>query len=168
MAFTINGTTGIDLGTQPLTGSLPDANAPVGSVLQVVSAILTGTVTSSSNTFVDTGMSATITPISTSSKILVLVNHGGVSKNVGNANNSLKLRLLRGATVIFSPVNLFGFTSSNSYNVGFTVNTTFLDSPNTTSAVTYKTQYCNYENAGTVEINANGDASTITLMEIVA
>ena len=40
MPFTINGTTGINLGTQPLTGSLPDANAPSGSVLQVVYATI--------------------------------------------------------------------------------------------------------------------------------
>jgi hypothetical protein len=73
MAFTINGTTGIDLGTQPLTGSLPDANAPSGSVIQVVSDNGNkGTVITSSTSYTDLGYSVTITPVSSSNKLLVM------------------------------------------------------------------------------------------------
>lgn len=154
------------LAASKLTGTVPDANAPSGSVIQVVQTVFTNALSSSSTTFADTGMSATITPISTSSKILVLVNHGGVSKNVGDANNAVKIRLLRDSTVIFSFANLAGFTNTNSYNVGHSVATSFLDSPSTVSAVTYKTQFANYSNTSSIEINANGDDSTITLMEI--
>jgi len=45
--------------------------------------------------------------------------------------------------------------------------TSFLDSPNTTSAVTYKTQYASNLAAGTIAVQARDSHSTITLMEVV-
>lgn len=75
MPFVINGSTGINLGTQPLQGVLPDANAPSGSVIQVVSANVTGNFSTTSTTFVHaTNHSLTITTASPNSKILLLCN----------------------------------------------------------------------------------------------
>jgi hypothetical protein len=65
-----------------LTGQVPDANAPSGSVLQVVQGNTSTEVNTSGTSYVDTGLSASITPSSASSKILVLVSQNfGVKRN---------------------------------------------------------------------------------------
>jgi hypothetical protein len=167
MAFTINGTTGINLGTQPLTGSLPDANAPSGSVLQVVQNTTTSQVDTTSVSLADTGLSASITPLSSSSKILVMANMCGLSKSAANAY--MGLRLLRGASTIFLFATQAGFTSSSSVNSWGGDGVNYLDSPATTSSTTYKIQF-NNAGLGTVYINdgTSLNGCTITLMEIAA
>lgn len=150
-----------------LTGTIAAARLPAGSVLQVVNNTSTSA-SSSTTTYADTGLTATITPISTSSKILVTVSHNGVSKNTGSASNSVNIQLLRGATVLSIFGKLVGFDNQNQYNVGFYCGIDYLDSPATTSAVTYKTQFANNVASANVEIGANGAISSITLMEIAA
>ena len=135
-------------------------------VLQVISPTPTTTETvSSTTTFIDTTLTATITPQSTSSKILVLVNQNSCFKT---GNTATTLRLLRAGTLISTIAVNAGLTSTGlDLNFG-SLSTCFLDSPATTSAIIYKTQFNNVTNAGqTVMQYANG-ASTITLMEISA
>ena len=79
MTIVLNGSVGIPASS--LSGVIPDANAPSGSVIQVVSSNLTSTVSTSSSSFVTTGLSASITPLSSSSKILVIVNGGSMYNN---------------------------------------------------------------------------------------
>ena len=146
-----------------LTGTIAAAALPAGSVLQVVNATYGVDVSSSTTTFVDTGLTATITPRSTSSKILVIVNQSGCSK----ANNAyMHLQLLRGASslIIFETTATFtnGVVSNN---IG-ACSTTYLDSPATTSATTYKTQVASRANIALVQVQINASFSTITLMEI--
>ena len=146
-----------------LTGTIAAAALPAGSVLQVVNATYGVDVSSSTTTFVDTGLTATITPRSTSSKILVIVNQSGCSK----ANNAyMHLQLLRGASslIIFETTATFtnGVVSNN---IG-ACSTTYLDSPATTSATTYKTQVASRANIALVSVQYNASFSTITLMEI--
>ena len=69
-------------------------------VLQVVNASTTTLVSNSTNAYVDTGLTATITPSSTSSQILVFVSQNGVYKTNGNAGNRVDINLVRGATQI--------------------------------------------------------------------
>jgi hypothetical protein len=93
MAFTISGTTGIDLSTQPLQNKLPDANAPSGSVIQVVTnypttgAFYTQTVGSYAE--ISTAYRTTITP-SLSNSILVLEWVGLVGGNASGAISTMK------------------------------------------------------------------------------
>ena len=144
-------------------------NKTAGTVLQVVNATTSTQVSNTTNSMIDTGLTATITPTSASSKILVLVGQNGCSKPA--FDTSINLKLFRGATEIL----LFGrFVSGNggASQANITsVSASFLDSPATTSATTYKTQFNNDTPAGTCFVQFGSTtfpASTITLLEIAA
>ena len=165
MALVLDGSLGV---TYPVTaGSASAVQASSGRVLQVVQSS-SGVASNSTSTYADTGLSGTITPSSSTSKILVMVTHNGVSKNVGNANSCVAIKLLRNSTDISIFARYLAYTGVSGYNVGFTAATNYLDSPATTSAVTYKTQFMNEGNASSVEVGANSAISYMTLMEIAA
>ena len=153
--------------------SIPKAALPTGSVLQVVSATYaTQTSSTSGNTWVDTGLSATITPTSASSKILVFVAATGLRKIAStNAGVAVGLRVLRGATQIVD-VGLDNSSTETTANGGQSTtssSTCYLDSPATTSATTYKLQFNNARNVSDpVYICIANCTSVITLMEIAA
>jgi len=145
-----------------------------GKVLQVVSTTKTDTFTTSSTSFVDiTGLSVSITPSSTSNKIKITYNVFASSVNPGEINS---VRMLRDSTPInvstVSSNNTTGFHQSNENYNSTVVAGTYLDSPATTSATTYKFQ-C-YITSGTATINRRGEADTwgavssITVEEISA
>jgi hypothetical protein len=161
----VAGTTTLTLpatsGTVVTTG-----NIPTGSVLQVVNATYSTAASNSTSTYADTGLTASITPSSSSNKILVLVNQAGVGKDTGNISSSVYVKLLRNSTDICVFTITGAYTQSNSYNLGFSASTSYLDSPATTSAVTYKTQFANGQNAASVRVQTDNSTSTITLMEI--
>ena len=136
------------------------------SVIQVVTNSTSTIQTTSSSTFTDTGLTATITPTSSSSRILIIVNQCGVRKDTGDTG--VGLRLLRGATVLLKFEDAAGNTNSAAQNFIGSVSTSFVDSPATTSATTYKTQFnsnANIANARVQVFDAE-TASTITLLEI--
>jgi hypothetical protein len=169
-----------------LTGQVADANAPSGSVIQVVQATKTDTFSVSNSDFVDvTGLSVSITPSSSSNKILVLT-HIHLDSTTGGYTNPW--RIMRGSTAI-----AIGDSDGSRRRVtgtGTSVYTTgpltgvhqaamWLDSPSTTSATTYKIQVATYSNsAGTTFVNRGGTdddninharaASSIIVMEIAA
>jgi hypothetical protein len=148
------------------TGLKWAAPAGGGKVLQVVNATYSTTTASSTNTFVDTGLTASITPSSVSSKILVIVHQVSISKTTNDTFVGLKL--LRGATGIVDFEKAAGYTaSSTTANVAGS-GTTYLDSPATTSSVTYKTQFASLNNNASVRVQTDNSTSTITLMEIGA
>jgi hypothetical protein len=123
-------------------------------------------VSSSSSTFSDTGITATITPSSTSSKVLVITNHAGCFKNSSNTHH--QINLLRGSTII-APIGRFGGADSTTGENGYgTVSSMILDSPATTSATTYKTQHASYNNTAVVGFGVLSPYSTMILMEISA
>lgn len=151
-----------------------------GSILQVVSTNKTDTFSTTSTSFTDvTGLSVSITPSATSSKILVMVNFSSsVSGDIATM-----FRQMRDSTAINIGDAASNRTRSSSSYI--TNDTTvqygthawqFLDSPNTTSATTYKVQALT--NTGTLYIGrtgSDGDLSTrprtssnITVMEISA
>ena len=136
-------------------------------VLQVVNGVTGTLVSSSSTTLADTGLSATITPSSTSSKILVLVSQAGCGKE-DNGASGLVLALLRGATNIVQFESFGGYTGAAGTSFVGSCSTTYLDSPSTTSATTYKTQLANRAAANVVRCQQASAVSTITLMEISA
>ena len=135
-----------------------------GHVLQVVTGSTATAATSTTSTYADTGLSATITPTSSSNKILVIVNQQGCQKY--GSNTGLGLKLFRGSTELVKFEGQFGINQgTNDFNAGGN-GVTHLDSPSTTSATTYKTQFNNRSAAGTVGVQADSATSTITLMEI--
>ena len=156
--------------TEYYTGS---AWAPVsaggGKVLQVVMGTTTTAVSNSTNTYADTTLTATITPTLATSKVLVLVSQNGLNKSNGNAANRMTMRLLRGGTQIVYVSDGTGNTASAMQLQSATNSVNYLDSPATTSATTYKTQFLNPGNAASVAVQVNGtEMSTIILLEIGA
>ena len=166
------------------TLTLPDntgtilTNATAGTVLQVVSATYSTYTTVASTSFTDSGLTATITPTSSNSKILILLNPAiGVYRQT-NASAHGSMNIVRGSTQI---TQLDGPSISSGVDAsGFIVLSAagcfiYLDSPSTTSSTTYKMQMRinTTANSGTVRLNnyitSTGDTkSSITLMEIAA
>lgn len=153
-----------------VTGTvLTDTSPKAGNVLQVVNAAITTYVSSSTDTFVNTGVTATITPTSATSKILVLIDHAGCSKETNSA--AIKIKVLRGSTQIVYIADADGFTGTTTNNFFGSIGCNYLDSPATTSATTYKSQFASQFNNAVVSIgnyNTTPVTSTITLMEIAA
>jgi hypothetical protein len=139
-----------------------------GKVLQVVYGSTSTAAANSTTTFADTNLTATITPSSASSKVLILVVQQSVQKDAGNASSQLKMRLMRDATSVgtFVEGQLYTGTTVNNIQVA-SIN--YLDSPATTSAITYKTQFANGIAAASVKVQADSQGiSTILLLEIGA
>ena len=141
-----------------------------GTVLQTVTATYSTLALNSTTTFADTGLSASITPKSSASKVLVLVNHTGCGKTSGNANSYLYLRLLRGSTEICAFENAAGYTGTSIDNYFGSCSTAYLDSPATTSSTTYKTQgrVVTTANNSQLQFQDGGTTNSIILLEIGA
>ena len=148
-----------------LTGTIAASALPAGSVLQVVSATYATQTTNSTTTYADTGLTATITPRSTSSKILVFITMSGLEKSTANVANSLGFKLLRDATLVSEYAQYISYTNSATILFG-SHPFNYLDSPSSTSALAYKVQFKNMVASGTVYVQSNSNVSTITLMEI--
>ena len=134
-------------------------------MLQVVQGTTTTNASNSTTTFQDTNLSASITPSAATSKVLVIVSQHS-EKTAGNVGNTIALRLMRGATEVFINQYLL-YTNSALINRGLQ-SFSYLDSPNTTSATTYKTQFANDGNNAAVAVQTSNQMSTIILMEIGA
>ena len=157
-----------------LNGGVPTrAQLPAGTVLQVVSTTKTDVFSTSTGSFIDvTGLAATITPTSSTSKILVQV-----VITVGVAGGNCRFNLVRNSTNIATSTggNTLNDTllanQGGAYNMQ-TLPIMFLDSPAATSATTYKIQI--NASSSPMYINARatdqyyGGISTITAMEIAA
>jgi hypothetical protein len=147
---------------QVLTAAAMDGLRGAFRILQVVSATTSTMVTTTSATFVDTTLSATITPQSNTSKIFVAINQSGY---VFNAVTEVAFQLVRGSTSL--QVQLAPFFSRADSIVG-NVSFMFLDSPASTSALTYKTQIRKASGLGDVFANINSNPANITLFEVSA
>jgi hypothetical protein len=139
-----------------------------GKVLQVVYGRTTTQSASSSGSYADTNLTATITPTSSSSSILVLVSQNGLVKSAASSNNRIAIRLNRGATALDNFVSDGLDTGTALLNSG-SASYSYLDSPATTSATTYKTQFISNAGTATVYCQYGGSQySSITLLEIGA
>jgi hypothetical protein len=144
--------------------------------LQVVQATTSTQVTIASTTFTDSGLTCNITPSSATSKILVFTSQN-YEVNRLNDSASGSIRLMRGATAVYSVGATYeGMGAYGSGNTAQTVQRTiaslaYLDSPATTSTLTYKTQGRVNDTgfSGTLYFQVNSNAtSSIILMEIGA
>lgn len=138
-------------------------------ILQVVQGTYSTQVLNATDQYVDTGLSATITPSSTSSKVLIFVNQTGCYKSAGNLNSGLNLLLVYGANITLSLFAYFGLYTATALQNRGNFDHVYLHSPNTTSAITYKTRFLNTFNGAEVGVQVgNVTNSTITLMEVSA
>lgn len=152
------------------TGLKWAAAAGGGKVLQVVSATYSTTVSSTSTTYADTGLTASITPSATSSKVLILVSQGiWVARNA--TGSGVFAQLQRNGTAIQTVWQQVEAAQPGGNPVVIATQLPYikLDSPSTTSSVTYKTQFkLSSANAGwSAEANYQTD-SNIVLLEIGA
>ena len=157
--------------TEYYTGSAWVAAGAVGKpILQIVTADTTTNVSITSSSYSDSGLSASITPTLSTSKILVMIMQPSYVYRGANAFLAYS-QLLRGATQIAYNDRFSRFFAGGASNAELGYNSTFiyLDSPATTSATTYKTQYKTDGSAGTtIELQYNSSTSQIILMEIGA
>ena len=134
-----------------------------GRIIQMVQATDGTSLSSSSTSYVDTGLSASITPGATSSKILVLVSMGAFGADAaGSAGAAIKL--LRDSTdlIVHSsmgshPTITYIYTAGTSFS--------YLDSPSSTSSLTYKTQF--KSGGGENFVTDNASTASITLLEVL-
>lgn len=176
------------------TLTLPDAAGTLdrleraGNVLQVIQTVKTDTFSASpgKNSWTDiTGLSVSITPTTSTNKILVFIDvavgHSGTQTTGGSV-----VRLVRGSTPIYVgdtagsralAINSFPYIAAPQYTIS-RYSGVFLDSPATTSSTTYKYQISGESTGYTVYVNRNGHdadrwedprvASSITVMEVAA
>ena len=187
MPIVINGSGSI---TGISAGGLPDgcvtaddlASGVGGKILQVVSATKTDTFSTSNQSFTDiTGLSVSITPVSSSNKIFV----SGFVTGLGTSNTRAVHRLVRDSTAICigdaagNRARAFGGIYTNEDGeTPETVSFVHLDSPSTTSATTYKIQISNGNASDAVYVNRGNTSSddfahprttsSITVMEVAA
>lgn len=158
---------------QTLDASAGGFTTPAGHVIQVVHATATSAVQNTTTSFVDTGLSGTITPTSTSSKILVIISQHMEVDRDSNTNGS-HYKVLRDSTSLMSTGEHAMKTEASGGAVGTTKIATFmhfnfLDSPASTSELTYKTQAKpnSTSNNCLVRLNRDGNHHAhMTLMEI--
>ena len=154
------------------TGALEAAAIGTGAIRQVVQSKLSSSFSTTSTSVTDIGLSASITPTSSSSRILCLVTLNGLRTN--NTTYNIYLYLDRNGTLLDSVGQNSSFftyfTAATQLNgrIG-TVTNMVLDSPSTTSALTYKVQLASENSASTSFINNQNTmltVSTLVLMEI--
>lgn len=164
--LTLPTNTGTLISTASTGQVIPKAALPTGSVLQVVQANYSTEVSSSSASYVTTNLVGTITPTSSTSRVLVITSMQ-ISRAAGTSSNSgMNLQLQRNATAIQTSQSLLYTNSNLALRAIYAYS--YLDSPATTSATTY-TWYMAQQNAGDViYTNTNNTTSTIILMEIAA
>ena len=151
-----------------VTGTMPVANggsgrtAVTGNVLQVIRASTATITTTSSISMVDiTDLTVNITPSATSSKVYVIMNVMGMASSA-SALSGVSLRIYRDSDISGEVMNI-GYGSTNALNDCATL--TALESPSSTSELTYKGQ-CRNREAVNVRVNNSSDTSSITVMEI--
>jgi hypothetical protein len=146
-----------------IVGRIPAATAPAGSVIQIVQGKISTNFTTTSNSPVNTGLTATITPTSTTSKILVMIHTTG--SKPANSEGRIYAYLYRNSSDIHSFARAAGYNATNVINYFGSISTSYLDNPNTTSATTYTFYVAGYASQ-TITVHQDNAESTITLMEI--
>ena len=142
-----------------------------GKVLQVIYGTTNTQVQHGQTSYIDTGLNASITPSATSSKVLILVSQNIVVKTDTSSERPFYWNIVRGSSPSTQLIYAGGEVDTNTSNQ-FMSNAfnglNFLDSPNTTAATTYKTQFKLAGQQADIYAQPNSTNSTIILMEIGA
>lgn len=149
------------------------AAAAGGKVLQVVSATHSTATTIATTTYTDSGLTVSITPSATSSKVLILATQSASISKL-STGNAMGIQLVRGSTVINGGVipwqyqNIVGGATSVTNRGIYTL--TYLDSPSTTSSTTYKIQMAveDTNNSQSITAQHGSSVSSIIVLEIGA
>jgi hypothetical protein len=157
------------LGTNATSaGALASAGMPTGSVLQVVQGSYSTQTSTTSTTFVNTGLTGTITPKFATSKILVLISNTIYITRAGLDANA-KLQLINNLGTLITQANgsLYVSAGTSSSELITQPFIQYLDSPATTSAVTYTLKMAAITN-NTIYAQYSGNPAYIIMMEIAA
>jgi hypothetical protein len=138
-----------------------------GQILQVVASSYAFQVNNSTTSYISTGLTASITPTKTSSQIIVLANVNGIYREGFSATGAAQVELRRGSTALANITNL-GFTNTGILLIGLSANFVHVDTPNTTSAITYETFIRSNASGNGAGANQSGSRSDITLIEVSA
>lgn len=147
---------------------IPKSALPTGSVLQVVQATYNAITSTTSASYVSAGLAASITPTSSSSKILILTSVPFYCQVTSGQNT---MTIYRGATdlsIAGGAQRGFGQAYSNAGQMQSVFSACYLDSPATTSLTTYTLYMSSTNAAGTVGICSNNTTATMTLLEVAA
>jgi hypothetical protein len=143
---------------------LSKGSLPTGSVLQVVNVNNYTSYSTSSSTYISIGLSATITPTSATSKILMLCSLASVGKSTNDTYAAFRYH--RNGSMIQDLLGVYGgWTSSTARSVNAGTSFQYLDSPATTSATTYEVLMNSDANLATVQTT---HFKSMTLLEIAA
>ena len=159
-------------GGTPSLSDLGIATTGTGKVLQIVRATTTSSANNTTTTYADSNLSASITPSSTSSKILITVDQTVYTYRQTNDTHGCNIRLLRGTTNVYEnerAAMMNAGTANNGYiELYIVLNFSHLDSPSTTSEITYKTQFKCFAagNNARVDVQPGNRPSGMTLIEI--
>jgi hypothetical protein len=164
MTTIIDGSAGI---TFP-AGSNPQA-AP-SKVLQVVQSVYSSTASTGSSTPTASGLTASITPLFSTSKILIFASLVGGVNSQGANNGQGYFYIYRGTStsLLQQSIRFYTYVTANGIFMESVDNMTYLDSPATTSSTTYNIYFSNTAGSNTNLNNSSGTSSTLTLMEIAA
>ena len=163
-------------GTNGLTFNNATTQASAGQILQVVNGTTNTSVTNTTVTYADTNLTATITPKFATSKILILIAQNMyLYDTTATSDAGCALQIQRNSSTIYTPApnrDFFSFYSpagTTRFDFGTMISLNYLDSPTSTSALTYKTQSALATAGAGASVICNGSGySTITLMEIAA
>lgn len=160
-APSVAGTTTLTLPST--SGTVVTTNTmPTGSVLQVVSNSYSTQVSSTSTSDTDSGLFVNITPTSSSNKVLIFVSQNCYI----SSDNGIGLKLYRNGSQIYDLGNYVLFTQTGGIVIGHHP-LQYLDSPATTSALTYRTYFRSRDSGETVGVNKDSsNTSVIIAMEI--
>jgi hypothetical protein len=144
-----------------------------GKVLQVVQGTLTSSFTTTSTSFTDSGLTVSITPTLATSKVMVFASLSDAASKAGSGatNNYSQFNLLRSSTQLqVTTIGTFAYAAGGSTPEFYTnVAFSYLDSPATTSATTYKVQARSGTGGVTASIGGSGtQICSIVVMEIGA
>ena len=143
--------------------SIPKSALPTGTILQVVNATYSTSTSSTSSTYASSGLSATITPTSASSKIFIVVNGATYVSTSG----WIGILLTKNGSSLYDAYAAIGY-KNDSYGISYPMAFNYVDSPATTSATTYGLYFRSGNPPSSVTIQNDGKASVMTLMEIAA
>ena len=172
MPTEISGSTGVNkIQDDTVVAADIASSVNLGKVLQVIYGTTNTQVSHGQTSYIDTGLNASITPSATSSKVLILVSQNIVVKTDTSSERPVYWNIVRGSNpstqLVYSGSEVDTNTSNQFMSDVFN-GLSFLDSPNTTSATTYKTQFKLAGQQADIYAQRNSTNSTIILMEIAA
>ena len=148
--------------------TLGTAFPSVGKIGQVLHTTTSTQLVLTSSAYTDLGLQQNITPSSTNSKILIFANIHSQYQDSGQ-NAAYTMKMLRDSTQVYTGGALYEITSETTNAAGQQKDSwTFLDSPSSTSAITYKVQVSTFNNSDVTFQRGGFFQSELLLMEILS